>query len=319
MKREEIGTSVFDRAGKLELQLIVRIDQAAKGLVNRFPPGQYIAYLDRYPLTAHYRYVSPEVREWCAGIVQKSSEKVLELYQQLVLVKLIAGARQHWRMQKLPPDVQALTWVNFQRIVKKIDNGRAKPGYYLYSEEKFHKDLGMCRLTMIPVGAQKVHVGRMPRGFLLKNGWRQFFRGLALVLFETRGFQPVYRMHTDSRDRDLMKEFNPDGWVRFFRRAAELLKVNKNIKGLCGSSWFFDPRLKEISPELAYLHEMVLDAGGFLFYQGTSEGTVRDATFMSPGRIRLHKEGKYQPVSYVMVFPRKRLIKWAEIALKIAQ
>ncbi|MCP5106798.1 MAG: hypothetical protein GY950_25670 [bacterium] len=282
------------------------------GVLDRFPVEKYIGLLDRYKFGAHYRYVSPDVRHFCDGIIEAGGEGELELYHKLVLVTLVERAREQPGFLKFPADVQQLFTVNFDRILKKIDSGRAKRGYYLYSGDKFFKDLGTCRLTLIPAGAQKLYVGRMGRKFLIKGGWLQSLRGLRLLVFETRGFKPFYRMAMDSRDRDLMKEFNPGGWVRFFKRAAELLKIDKRIKGVCGSSWFFDPLLKEISPELSYLRDTVLEGGARIFYVDTSEGAVRDALTMSPKRIKLHKEGKYHPKIYMMVLPRKRLIKWAD-------
>ncbi len=300
------------KARELVERLKAAINRGSEGLLAQFPVERYIEYLEHYPSAVHYRYVSPRVGEYCGGIIGKSGEKVMELYHQLMLAALVVRAPRQPELLKLPEDIQGLYRVNFERILKQIDGGRAKEGYYLYPGDKFCKDLCICRLVMTPAGAQKVYPGRMPRGFIFKSGPGQFLRGLYLLLFETRGFKPVYRMHMDSRDRELMKEFNPDGWKRFFERAAELMKINKNIKGLCGSSWFFDPVLKEISPELSYLREVAEERGARFFSLGPSEADVKDATFMSPKRIRLHKEGKYMPVGYMMVIPRKQLLKTNE-------
>lgn len=297
------------KARELVERLKASINRDSEGLLMQFPVERYIDYFEHYPPTAHYRYVSPDVYEYCDGIIRKSSEKVMESYHRLVLAELVVRAPRRPELLNLPEDIQQLYSVNFGRILEQIEGGRAKEGYYLYPGDKFCKDLCLCRLTMIPAGAQKVYPGRMPRGFLFKNGPRQFLRGLHLLLFNLRGLKPVYRMHMDSRDRELMKEFNPDGWKRFFDRAAKLLEINKNIKGLCGSSWFFDPVLKEISPELSYLRELAEERGARFFCLGPSEGDVKDATFMSPKRIKLHKEGKYMPVGYMMVLPRNQLLK----------
>jgi hypothetical protein len=302
----------FESEKKLGDQLRGTITANSPGLLDRFPVEEYIRCLDEYPSTAHYKYVGPRINDLCSRIIEKSDKKIMELYHQLVMVTLITGARDHPALLKLPDDVRQLFTINFTRILKLIEAGRAKPGYFLYPEDKFTKDLGICRLSMIPLGAQKVYTGRMSRRFLFKGGWGQFWRGLRMVLFETKGFQPIYRMHTDSRDRDLMKEFNAEGWVRFYKRTAELLKIKKNIKGVCGTSWFFDPVIKDISPELAYLRDIALKSGARIFRTATSEGTVRDALFMAPARIKLHTEGKYKPKAFIMVFPRKQLLKWAE-------
>jgi len=297
------------KAKELIDRLTSEIDSTGEELLTHFPVERYIDHLEHYPPTAHYRYVGPHVRSYCDRIIRESGEKVMESYHQLVLATLVSRAPHRPELLKLPEDIQQLYRLNFTRILEQIEGGRSTEGYYLYPGDKFCKDLGICRTTMIPLGAQKVYPGRMPRGFLLKKGLRQFLRSLYLLLFETRGFKPVYRMHMDSRDRDLMKEFNPEGWKRFYDRTAKLLEMNENIKGICGSSWFFDPVLKEISPELSYLRELAEERGARFFNLGPSEGDVKDATFMSPKRIKLHKEGKYTPVGYMMVLPRKQLLK----------
>lgn len=301
---------VYERAKTLIDELTKRIGVGGSGVLKRFPPMDYIGRLDNYPAGAHYKYVSLEVKTLCTEITGAAGEPVLELYHQLVMAMLVLRAKDSARLNELPPAVREMFEINFDRILKQIEGGRAKPGYYLYSGDKFNKDMGMCRLTMIPAGAQKVYVGRLSRGFLFRGGIGQFFKGLFMVLFQTGGFQPVYRMHTDSRDRHLMKEFNPEGWVRFYKHTAALMKTDTHIKAVCGTSWFFDPAIETISPELAYLRETALAAGAKIFCAGTHDGAVRDATFMAPKRIKLYKEGKYHPKAYIMIFSRKKLLKW---------
>jgi hypothetical protein len=38
---------------------------------------------------------------------------------------------------------------------------------------------------------------------------------------------------------------------------------------------------------------------------------IRDATVYSPHRRRLFEEGKYRPMQYLVVWPRKELLAWA--------
>ncbi|MCP4150477.1 MAG: hypothetical protein GY757_22205 [bacterium] len=303
---------VFDRAEKVRALLVDELNAENSELLTQLPVETYIHLLEQYPKASHYKHISPEIDEFCKKIIRFSSEKTLETYHRLVLAVLIVSAQNHPKLKNLPDEFQQLFQFNFKRIVKKLESRRAKAGYYLYTEDKFDKDLGVCRLNIIPAGAQKVYPCRMSRRFLLKGGLKQFVQGSKMVLLETGGFEPIYKMHTDSRDKDLMKEFNPEGWLNFFKRVAKLLEVNTNIIGLCGSSWFFDPKISEISPELKYLRETTEKIGAHIFKQGTSEGAVRDATFMSPYRIKLHEDGKYIPTSYLMVLPRKTLIKWFE-------
>ncbi len=312
MKEMKGDAMIYHRARKIRDQLSRELSEAHPDIMVPYPVERYVDQLDRYPAYSHYKYVGPQIREICEKIAGLTGEEILEQYHSLLMVTLIDWAERNPALLNLPQEVQRIYAKNFDRIVSKIEKGNAKKGSYLYSDDKFNKDLLVCRLLLIPLGSQKVYAGRMSRGFLFRGGLSQFTEGLSMVLFETHGFQPVYRMHTDSRDRDLMKEFNPDGWAAFFRRAAELLRFNKGVKALCGSSWFFDPTIVEHSSELAYIRKLAAECGAHFYRQGSTPGAVKDALFMSRKRQQLYDEGKYVPVSYLMVLPRGRIIAWAD-------
>ncbi len=85
------------------------------------------------------------------------------------------------------------------------------------------------------------------------------------------------------------------------------------MKGLFGVSWFRDPALSHISPHLTRLTTMVTDHGARLFPLGSckAEG-IRDATAKSKTRRRLYERGAYRPMEYLLVWPRKELLAWAD-------
>ena len=155
---------------------------------------------------------------------------------------------------------------------------RTKKGFFLYSEEKFNK-------------------------FMLEVCPKSFY-----LILKTGGRKPFFKMHTDSTDRHLMKEFNPDGLDDFFKRIEILMKRQTQVKGICGSSWFFDPALKEISPELSYIREISESYGASFFDLGSNKGIIKDAIFMSPKRIKLYKQGEYMPNAFLMLITRKDLL-----------
>ena len=106
-----------------------------------------------------------------------------------------------------------------------------------------------------------------------------------------------------------MAEFNSEGWVRFWRRTAGLLRRN-SVKGVIGNSWFYDPSLDKISPHLTYLRSLVMKHGGFSFRAGTRPGTVDSATRTSKTRRHFYETGKYVPVDYTVVWLRKDILAW---------
>jgi hypothetical protein len=147
---------------------------------------------------------------------------------------------------------------------------------------------------------------------LFANRPGAFFEAMRFVTCELRGVMPVYAMHTDLNDAELLREFCPDGWIRFYRRVASLLEKQAEVKGIFGTSWFFDPKLESISPHLTYLRTIVTNNGGAVFYGGSSCQAVKDATLKSRTRRRLYEEKKYLPASYTVIWPRRKLISWAK-------
>jgi hypothetical protein len=230
-----------------------------------------------------------------------------------LLLRLIRDKAQHINTLNLPEEVKSLYCKNFVRIAEHMSDN--DDGFYRYSDEKFCKDLALCRLKMIPVGAALLEEGRLSKRFLFKKGLSQTVRGLSFIVRELKGFSPCYQLHLDSRpDSICLAEFNSDGWKRTFRRIAELLKMRPTIKGVFGSTWFHDPALEAISPRLRFLNEVMVchENRAALFYNGTSQKTIEDALSKSPTRRKLYNEGSYMPASYLVIWPRHRLIKWAD-------
>ena len=184
--------------------------------------------------------------------------------------------------------------------------------FFLFSNDKFCKDVSTCMLSLIPAGRQKIHLDGIARRFVFKSGALQAVKLLSFILFELGGFKPLYHMHSDNRDRDLLKEFNFEGTKRFYLRVAALLKLNARIRGVFGIGWLNDPQLENISPELWRSVEYVVNNGGKLFNLGASSTAKRGATMLSSKRKRLYEEGKYVPKDYMLVWSRKRILSWAE-------
>lgn len=91
-----------------------------------------------------------------------------------------------------------------------------------------------------------------------------------------------------------------------------MLSINPTVRGLHTGTWFLDPALKSISPNLAYLQEIPAANGASFFYSNVDiDG---GALSKSSTRKRLYAEGKYIPKSYCMVWPRKAMIEWAKNA-----
>lgn len=293
-------------------QLKEKMDLQCPDLLNRFPVKEYINFLNKYPRIASYKYVSPEVSNYCDQIVRFGEKTALELYHQLLLLNLILKNFPEVELLRVPKDVKEIYYRNFQRILHNIkEYSGNEQGFYLYPNDKFFKDLGVCTLRIIPAGVIKMHLFKFPKSVVLKGGLKQFLKGVYVILFKLRGIKPIFEMHADSHDPEAIGDWNPEGWTRFYRRAAKILEMNPEVKGLFGIGWPFDPVLEQISPRHVYLRTMVTENGGYLFFWGHSEGAIKSATYKSPTRRKLYLEGKYLPSDYMIVWPRKQLIAWA--------
>jgi hypothetical protein len=297
---------VNELADKIKAEIQV----SNKDLLTKFPTQEYINHIKTYAQLTGYRYVSLEIEDFCNGIIENSNEQILELYQKLILINFILESKNTLDSTKLPEDIKRLYGTNFKRILKNIESDSMPPGFYRYPNDKFCKDLGVCSLRMIPVGAYKIELSGIQKRILFKRGWGQFFRGMLFITSELGGFKPLYEMHYDSHDPDLLAELNFEGRRLSYMRIAELLKMEKKIKGVFGVGWLLDPQLEKISPHLNHVRELPLKNGGKLFYVGSSAQVVTDATLKSATRKRLYNEGKYIPTNYMSVWSRKKLIEW---------
>jgi hypothetical protein len=209
----------------------------------------------------------------------------------------------------LPASVLDLYPSTFARMAAYL--GSADLSTYWVGDDPFLKDLRIAAGYTVPGGAQDIDlVGRISKKSGLKAmvTSRAFRTGMKVM--RTGGLR-WFSIHTDQR---YLEEFNADGRDRCYLRIAELLLRDSAVKGMVGTSWYYDPALPAISPRLAYLQQRPLDAGAFLVRRGRGAIHTQRATLTSETRRKLYKEGKYLPVCYSLVWPRDALIAWAERA-----
>jgi hypothetical protein len=163
-------------------------------------------------------------------------------------------------------------------------------------------------MRLIPVGPQYIEIGKISRRFLFTGGVKQSFSRLLFVV-QHGGFSGYYKLTTNQLDPDLVVQFNPAGWDKLLLCVGKLLKKNNQIKGVIGTSWFFDPQLETIDPNIAYIREKLVSRGGRLFKHRTDAHTIKDATFMNNKRKLLYQENLYKPSNYMMILPRKEFLR----------
>jgi hypothetical protein len=128
-------------------------------------------------------------------------------------------------------------------------------------------------------------------------------------LLRGRPVAPWLRAHTEPR---WLEDWNEAGWDEVYRQCARLLRSRSQLLGLAATAWFYDPQLAGISPHLCYCRERLVDRGAIVMRVGTSDFDIASATARSPTRRKLYDAGKYVPVSYTLLWPRERLLRWAD-------
>ncbi|HKY07024.1 MAG TPA: hypothetical protein VJQ55_02235 [Candidatus Binatia bacterium] len=235
------------------------------------------------------------------------SGRTASVYLKELVQQLAADFRPDESPLKLPATVRDLYQRELLRIRAQLETFDLD--HYNFDNDPFVKDYALLTHRFIPIGAEfAVPFSGIPRRTLVQAGFGQFCRAARVVL-RAGGFKPYFALHVHPR---VLSDFNPQGWEASYHRLAELLQLNPRIKGMISASWFLDPRLKAISPHLAYLRDLPERNGcAFFFveydYAGTSGALAKSAT-----RKRLFRQGEYIPAIYMRVWWRDDIINWSQ-------
>ena len=289
-----------------ELQSVsARVGAVAPGLLDRYPVGEYLEALDRIEPAAPYNYHPPGVRDRCEQIRTVYGQEALDAYHRLIMLGLLSGFEARVERAAIPDSVLSCAIAFRSRLAQ--DSIRLPDSYYRLENDRFAKDLAFSRLRWLPCGPEFVVIrSGLPRRRLLAPPRWQVPLRIAFVLTRLGGFKPLFETHFDRR---LASEFNEDGYRKFYLRLAELLELHSDVGGVVlTGSWFMDPALASISPELDYLREQPVSMGGKLVPVATTRDDVRRATQASPRRREMFDRGEYVPRSFMVLMPRTSLL-----------
>jgi hypothetical protein len=276
-------------------------------LLRNSPIEIYVEEIKSYQEFAHYRYMSPKLEELFQLISNKCGERALNLYHKLAICSFLRYSMDEIKTRKLPDSAMKLYKDWFERIFD--DLSTLPDEFYDHTKDLYCKDLSICSLRTIPVGFMIDKTG-FPRRMLISKNLGIFTSNMLYFLAKMGGFKPYYGIHVDMR---YVKEyFSLEGWCRIYRNVAECLKLNPEIRGMVGESWFYDPQLDTVSPHLAHLRTIPEEYGGRVFRVGVTERATRLAKANSLRRTHLFNKGEYIPLSYGIIWPRKGMIRWYE-------
>jgi hypothetical protein len=284
-----------------------RIFEIDDSVFNDFSIEFYIDNVKSYINVYHYDFLSQDLRRFFARLCTHDP-RLLALFHKSALLLLMNDSVERLENESLPSNISYLYQKWFERILR--DFSKQSDDFYDHRNELFLKDLAVCSLRLIPVGGSWLaEVSRISRRFLVSGGARQFIDASLFALFKSRGFKPFYQIHMDIR---YLEGFSPQGRDQCYLGIGELLKLNPNIKGMYAVSWYYDPKLEDISPNLLYLRKEPEQNGARFFKIGTTATDINFATVKSATRRRLYQEGKYLPTSFLLLWPRKELLSWAD-------
>lgn len=291
----------------LESQLIVveslpeLIEQYTTFLRNDMPGRPYCKY-------------SEAMQRWLEDLSNSFSVDTVNKIHQLELVTLmqdsLAAIEKTDQGTALPDRTIASVFDWFEYLTKEIVNETYTADI---TSDFFRKDLSISALNLWPTSSIG-HYERatLPRRFIVANGIKQFLAGTQMIWWTLNNKRhDLYDFHMEDRRKN--PYFLEQGWREFYQELADRLVVEPQITGIFSQAWFWDPQVAKISPKFAYLREMP-ESGGASFFYLFEDDNDNHVALQNKKRKLLFDEGKYKPVSYLMIWPRNALLKWAKTA-----
>ena len=272
---------------------------------------QYTTFLRKDMPGRSYCVFSEAMQRWLTNLSNKFSTSTVNKIHQLELVTLMQGSLAEIEKAdhgtKLPNRIIASVHAWFEYLAKEIVSETYSADI---ASDLFKKDLSISALNLWP-SSSICHYERttLPRRFIVANGIKQLLAGTHMLLWTLKNNRHgLYEIHNE--DRRTNPHFLEQGWREFYEEMAERLEAEPRIAGRCAASWFWDTRVAEISPKFAYLRALP-ESGGASFYFLYEDNTSNHVALQNKKRKRLYNEGKYNPSSYLMIWPRSALLQWA--------
>jgi hypothetical protein len=299
------SAGLASRAAGLAEAIEGELRALAPTLLDRFPVARYLAFFTLAPAMSPYHYAPPQARAYAEAIELGGGRAGLERYHRLALASLIRDGVSDGGL-RLSAEVRVVREAYLARVLAGIAKPRAN--FHLPGNDMFAKDFAVCRGRLIPCGVELLDPqAGVPRGLVIQGGVRQVLAWMRLVA-RLGGVRPLWGLHFDRR---LIRDFTDEGYRQLYRRVAELLALNPDIRGVTSWSWWHDPRVAGISPELAFIGRHPESAGAMLLRVGEDADATANALHFAPVRTRLYREGAYRPCLYMLAWPRADVLAWA--------
>jgi len=288
-------------------ELRLALQQQFSQVLDRFPVECYVEQIRQISAYAGYVQIAATCSRTIDVIRDMTGDDLEPRYNRLALVHAIQHSLENLGQRGFPQDIEDLFVEWFHDVLE--DTGWTEDNVFRLDYNPFLKDMAVCTGRMIPVGgAWTIELSGISRRFFFSGNPAQVLARIFFLSSRARAFKPFYQIHMALRFAD---RFNEDEREASYLRIAAMLKANPGVKGLIGSSWYLDPALKDISPELSYLQDLPENNGALIFPLDIPNRTIRAALVGSARRAQLYKEGKYKPKNAFIIWPRTALLAWA--------
>lgn len=252
---------------------------------------------DKVAGTVHpYTRVSPAA----AALIEAVPLKLRAPWLCALLVWHMGRFAQLFEASRLHPEFALHYADHFHRILDQIVED---PRFAELGADSFRKDLWIARVVMVPAFAQ---CWWPHAGLALRDVLRAGTKATASLFLRCGGRRPFLEGHI--HDPVAKAYWNEPGWREALRLAALALPAFPKARGVCGTAWFYDPAILEVTPRLSFAQQLQVGRGAFRFVIGCNEAAIRNATATSADRRTRYQDGSYVPTDYAVVWPRRALI-----------
>ena len=277
---------------------------ALRQALHDLPLQGTLERLVNYVPDGSYNQLKPALRELTATLVARFGEGTALRYGLMLLAARIREHDQWWDARRLDAEIEVEFIDSFHRILNAVARGGVSA--LMPDTDAYAKELAICLYRVIPAGGQLIDpAGGVPRRWFARWPTPTNLNLLRYVLFNARGFAPFAQFHTNLFQR---RWFTPAGWEYAFRRMFAVFRSYPALKGLVGSSWFFDPALAAISPELDFVRAIPLRYGAVFVRVQRADSGGAGAFSLAPERRKLFETGQYDPQIYAFILSRRDIL-----------
>ena len=176
--------------------------------------------------------------------------------------------------------------------------------YFNFENDRFVKTLAQACLRLIncEVELVDIHSG-VPRRVAFAHGAAQFMKYARTIGLPIAASGRWYESHWDRR---LSTRFDQAAYEQFYELIRTCVLEDKSAQGYATTSWWFDPSLETISPDLDFLSSPT-QYGAIKLFVGRQSSTRKDALAFSAARQQAFDDGRYVPTDFFLAWPRSKM------------